>query len=169
MKLAVKPRYAFTLVEWLVVIAIIGTLIGLLLPAVQKIREAASRTACLNNLKQLGLAFHHHHDVHGFFPTGGDSWTTPPVYNSGVPATGKKQKAGWGFQVLPFIEADNVYKGGGAPANLGKILVAIGTPNKTFFCPTRRLPQTVDYSETTYLDGITCTRALCDYAASNLE
>src|SRR5262245_41843801 len=169
MKNAIKPRFAFTLVELLVVIAIIGTLIGLLLPAVQKIREAASRVSCLNNLKQLGLAFHHHHDVHGFFPTGGSSWTTPPVFTNGYPATGKKQNAGWGFQVLPFIEADNVYNGGGAPDDTGKILVAIGTLNKIFFCPSRRLPQTVEFSETSYLDGITCTRALCDYAASNLE
>jgi prepilin-type N-terminal cleavage/methylation domain-containing protein len=164
-----KFRRAFTLVELLVVIAIMGILIGLLLPAVQKIRESANRTSCMNNLKQLGLAFHHHHDTLGFFPAGGSSWTTPPNYVAGSPAVGKKQLAGWGFQILPYIEADNVWKGGSATDDQGRILVAIGTTNKVFFCPSRRLPQTVDFSETTYLNGIVCTRALCDYAASNLE
>ena len=65
-------RRAFTLVELLVVIAIIGLLIGLLLPAVQAAREAARRTSCKNNLKQIGLALHQHHDVHKRLPAG---WT----------------------------------------------------------------------------------------------
>lgn len=162
-------RSGFTLVELLVVIAIIGVLVALLLPAVQASREAARRTQCQNNLKQLTLAFHHHHDALLFFPTGGWDWATPPNYVNGRPATGRDQQAGWGFQVLPYIEQTATWNGGNSSTDTDRALFAMATPIKAFFCPTRRPPQVVTYSYPGYLGGVNATHALSDYAASNLD
>jgi prepilin-type N-terminal cleavage/methylation domain-containing protein/prepilin-type processing-associated H-X9-DG protein len=100
-----KRRNAFTLIELLVVIAIIGILIGLLLPAVQKVREAAARTKCQNNLKQMGLAIQNYHGAFNKFPFG-----KGPNYVGKVP--GAAAYARWSFhsQILPFIEQDNLYR-----------------------------------------------------------
>lgn len=157
------PRCGFTLVELLVVIAIIGILMGLLIPAVQAARESVRRTQCINNLKQIGLAFQNHHGAHGYFPSGGWRWTDPPTYRSGHALSGPEQRAGWGFQILPFIEADVVQASGP--------VAAVGTPLSVFFCPTRRAPQTIVLPDKYIppLTGTTVQHALCDYAASNLE
>jgi len=99
-----NPR-AFTLVELLVVIAIIGVLVALLLPAVQAAREAARRSQCQNNLKQMGLGSLNHESTLGFYPTGGWNFDWGPDPNRGF---GKKQPAGWMYSLLPFIEQQNL-------------------------------------------------------------
>src|SRR5262249_18825722 len=105
-------RRAFTLIELLVVIAIIAILIGLLLPAVQKVREAAARISCQNNLKQIALACHNYHDINGNFPRAGNYNRVDALGNSPSsrnPAY-RASRGSWLYLILPYIEQDNLYK-----------------------------------------------------------
>jgi|SRR5262245_28621376 len=164
-------RRGFTLIELLAVIAIVGVLTALLLSAVQRAREAANRAECANNLRQLALAFHAHHNTHKFLPTAGTDWGTPPTFVNGVPAVGEHQGAGWGYQILPYLEAENIWRGGDAATDNARQRFIVGGVLPVFFCPSRRAPTTV-----TYADGYISrnssdlvTHALCDYASNNLN
>jgi len=131
-------RRAFTLVELLVVIAIIGILVALLLPAIQAAREAARRAQCLNNLKQLGIAIHSHHDQKKFFPPG-FFWPKPAAPPCDSTAHTKGSESTWIAHLLPFMEQNALYDAadwtrgfGLAPGINGPIC---GTPLPTMLCP----------------------------------
>jgi len=148
-----RSRRGFTLIELLVVIAIIAVLVGLLLPAVQKVREAASRMQCANNLKQLGLAAHNYHDVFGQLPPGA---VKHRVFNpAGSSNRVEYNRYTWCLLLLPYIEQENLYKKWdfhyyGPPGNVGvrssgtftlpntgnRATGAVAAqPIKTFICP----------------------------------
>ena len=147
-------RYGFTLVEVLVVIAIIGVLMALLMPAVQMAREAARRKSCANNLKQIGLAVKLHTDAHRLFPTGGwgENWMGDPDKGFGV-----KQPGGWIYNVLPYLEQQQLRslgKGESEPAKSEMLVQLMQQPVEIFNCPSRRLSRAYPYNGPSTLENV---------------
>jgi prepilin-type N-terminal cleavage/methylation domain-containing protein/prepilin-type processing-associated H-X9-DG protein len=150
-------RRGFTLIELLVVIAIIGVLIALLLPAVQKVREAANRVQCAHNLQQIGIALHNYEETYGKFPTGGEGtlWL-----DSGGAISGFDTHSTW-TMLLPYIEQDNVYRmfDLSLPYNIGRRpdnQKAAKTQIKTYMCPSypNRQPDPYDYGQSDYMPTV---------------
>jgi prepilin-type N-terminal cleavage/methylation domain-containing protein len=136
-----RPVHGFTLVELLVVIAIIGVLVALLLPAVQAAREAARRTTCLNQCRQMGIALQNHVDALKVFPTGGNApnpkiedYTTGTLKSPGTPNGPNKQGLGAFYQMLPFLEQNSV-KGIKTQGQLQSTIIPL------YNCPSRRSAQ----------------------------
>jgi prepilin-type N-terminal cleavage/methylation domain-containing protein len=163
-----RTTRGFTLVELLVVIAIIGVLVALLLPAVQAAREAARRSQCNNNLKQIGLAALNYESAVKGLPTGGwgYQWTGDPDMGSG-----EKQPGGWAYHILPYLEGSTLYRVGAglAPNDKRKELAKQKAfPVDGFFCASRRPPR-VNYGPETTVnadDGLNQVVAKIDYAAN---
>ena len=146
-----RLRRGFTLVELLVVIAIIGILVALLLPAVQSAREAARRTQCVNNLKQLGLAAHNFHDTQGALPPN-------RLANNSADLT-KWNWVTWGVILLPYIEQQNYYDQWDVTIPYENHAEAVTKRAvATYYCPSRRQPG-IDFSNDKPAGGLT------DYAA----
>lgn len=156
---------AFTLIELLVVVAIIGVLIALLLPAVQKGREAANRISCANNLKQIGLAIHNYHSSAGVLPSTRHDWQLAGSVPPGPWPTGT-----WATYLMPYIEENNlVAQWNPTETYYNQPVAAVReTPVKLFFCPSRRTAGSSGLSKNgdnpEWTTGPHVSGALSDYA-----
>lgn len=142
---SVKGRSGFTLVEVLVVIAIIGILVAMLLPAVEMARESSRRSTCANNLRQQAVSIKLHTDTHQIFPTGGweDHLGNPDA------GYGPKQPGGWIYNILSFIEQDGLRqlgRGVKGPIRDEALTKLMESPIEVFYCPSRRLPRLYPYT-----------------------
>jgi prepilin-type N-terminal cleavage/methylation domain-containing protein/prepilin-type processing-associated H-X9-DG protein len=155
--LRLRRLRAFTLIELLVVIAIIAVLIGLLVPAVQKVREAAQRISCGNNLKNIGLALHDYHDTNSTFPSDTDGtqwvWSSENDFQAGrwtvTPSHGV-----WTVSILPYVEQQNQITSSGIVNPNQAFYWQPGSPIKTYLCPSRRntsVGSKMDYGQGTFL------------------
>jgi len=156
----------FTLVELLVVVAIIAVLIGLLMPAVQAARESARRTSCQNNLRQLTLASNSHLEQHGTFPSAGWCWQNGPDPNAGY---GDMQSGSWIYNLLSFIEGQTLRDQGvglTGTARNAAVLKVVESPVATITCPSRRVPSTHAFTHSGCFVGLARPRVIAptDYA-----
>jgi len=142
-------RRGFTLIELLVVIAIIAILIGLLLPAVQRVREAAARAACVNNLKQIGLALQNYHDTNNRFPPGYIDGQTNP---NNTPDLDMGPGWGWAAILLPFVEQQNLYNqiNFSLGITIGSNAALALLPLKIYQCPSDGFQQSVILYDSTF-------------------
>ena len=154
-------RHGFSLIELLVVIAIIGILIALLLPGVQKVRDAAARMSCGNNLKQIALACHHQHTATKKLPTNqyGD-YSQPTAFGG---AYENSSSWSWLAILLPYLEQDNLYRTGGIPKSVLVSSAALGQPVKLFLCPSDRASSARTAEETSHYLRTGATVGLTNY------
>jgi prepilin-type N-terminal cleavage/methylation domain-containing protein/prepilin-type processing-associated H-X9-DG protein len=181
---ASNKRSGFSLIELILVIAIMGGLVGLLVPAVQKAREAMQRLTCASHLRQIGIAVHHHHNAHGVFPTNGGG-VFPPEYfpavdgskftpmtteiqgqivihywGLGNPKLGAREQTGsWAYSILPYIEQQNIFEAREWTQGV-----------KIYTCPSRRTsePQVPQNDEDGDYEGGGWPWGKIDYAANGL-